>query len=67
MSLQEETLLYYKVTQQKALSILTKMFKIQTEEEIFKEVIGDDDNDDDLDEDQEEEDLEIVDESFELM
>ena len=39
-----------------------------TEEEIWKEVIGDDDDDDDdadnLDEDKEEENLEIFDESF---
>ena len=58
--LQEETLLYFKASQRKALPILSKFkrcYDWRTDE------IVDDDDYDDLDEDKEEKDLEIVDES----
>lgn len=58
--LREETLLYFKASQRKALPILSKFkrcYDRRTDE------IVDDDDYDDLDEDKEEKDLEIVDES----
>ena len=66
ISLQEETLLYFKVSERKAFPICDNGVQssdgVTTEEEILKEVIGDDD--DDLDEYKVEENLEIVDKSF---